>query len=53
MAKNASGPQLWRLNQAGRLQITHEPVEPIAHDEAWDLVSTLAVDRAAASKKAA
>ena len=51
MAKNASGPQLWRANQAGRLQITHEPVEPINHEEAWELISTLAVDRAAASKE--
>jgi hypothetical protein len=42
MAKIASGPQLWRANQAGRLQITEEPVEPITHEEAWDLVATVA-----------
>lgn len=49
MAKNASGPQLWRANQAGRLRITDEPAEPITHEEAWELVSSLATDRASAA----
>ena len=47
--KNASGPQLWRLNQAGRLRITDEEGTPIDFTEAWELVSELAAGRANAA----
>lgn len=49
MTKLASAAQLWRINQAGRLQITDEPIEPITSEDAWELVSVLAADRAAAA----
>jgi hypothetical protein len=53
MTKFASGPQLWRLNQEGRLTVTDEAGEPITYEEAWAVVSELATTRAeAASGKA-
>lgn len=39
----ASGPQLWRLNQAGRLTITDHPVDPIDVADAWQLVNEIAL----------
>lgn len=49
MTKLASGAQLWRANQEGRLQVSDEAGEPINYEEAWELVATLQVDRAAAA----
>lgn len=38
----ASSPQLWRLNQAGRLAILDEPAEPIDMPTAYALVAEIA-----------
>jgi hypothetical protein len=40
--KPASGPQLWRLNSAGLLEIRDEPGEPIDMPAAWGRVSQIA-----------
>ena len=39
----ASGPQLWRLNQAGWLLIADESVTPIYAPEAFELVSKVVI----------
>jgi hypothetical protein len=39
----ASGPQLWRLNQAGRIVVVDEPGTPLNATTASNLVSTLAI----------